>query len=81
MKLVTESATLVQADKDRTTVITTLDAHSDKIQTFLAANNFPILNKDPTNKYQTVQYILQQCNLITDKLKKCIFLVCLCNRA
>jgi hypothetical protein len=44
----------VQADKCKTTVIITLEAYSDNVHAFLAANNFPILTKDPTNKYQTL---------------------------
>ena len=37
---------------------------------FLAANNFPTLAKEPTNKHQTlIHKTLQQCNLIIDKCK------------
>jgi hypothetical protein len=68
-KLVTENATLVQADKGKTTVIITLEAYSDKVHTFLAANNFPVLTKDPTNTCHLHKKTLQHCNLIIGKHK------------
>jgi hypothetical protein len=41
-----------------------------KVHTFLAANNFLLLSKDPTVKYQKhIHKTLQQCNLIIEKQK------------
>ena len=66
-KLVTENEMPIQADKGKTTIIITLDAYSDWVHAFLAASNFPILTKDPTNKYQAlIHKTLQQSSLIID---------------
>ena len=45
-KLVTENAILVQADKGKTIIIVKSDAYSNKVHTFLAADNFILLSKD-----------------------------------
>ena len=69
-KLVTGNAMLIQADKGKTIVIITQNVYIDKVHTFLAANNFLTIPKDPTKKYQTLMHkTLQHCNLIIDKHK------------
>ena len=49
-KLITENAIVTQADKGKTIVIINLKEYSDKVHSFITANNFNTLNKDPTNK-------------------------------
>ena len=51
-KLVTENATLIQADKGKTIIIIKSDAYSNKVHTFLPANNFLLFPKNTTYKYQ-----------------------------
>jgi len=51
-KLVTENAILVHADNGKTVVIINSDEYSEKVETFLAAKKFSILDRDPTGKYQ-----------------------------
>jgi hypothetical protein len=64
-------AIIVQADKGKTLVIIFFFKYSEKAHTFLAAKNFLLLSKDPTDKYQKlVQKTLQQCKLILEKQKK-----------
>jgi len=64
-------AIIVQAEKAKTALIINSAEYSKKVHTFLAANNFLLLSKVPTDKYtKLVQKTLQQCNLIIDKRKK-----------
>jgi hypothetical protein len=64
-------AIIVQAENGKAVVIINSAEYSKKVHTFLAANNFLLLSKVPTDKYtKLVQKTLQQCNLIIDKRKK-----------
>lgn len=66
----TENAMFVQVKKGKTIVIINSDEYSKKVHTFLTDNNFHLLQKDLTSKYQKlIQKTLQQCNLIIDKQK------------
>ena len=49
-KIVTENAIFVQADKGKTIATIKSDAYANKVHTFIAANNFRWLPKDPTDK-------------------------------
>jgi hypothetical protein len=51
---VTENAIIAQADKGKTVVIIYSDEYSKKLHTLLAANNFPLLSKDPTKEYRNL---------------------------
>ena len=69
-KLVTENEIIVQADKGKTIVIINAEEYSKKVLTFITDNNFHLIQKDPTTKYQQlIHRTLQQCNLIIDKKK------------
>jgi hypothetical protein len=42
--------------------------YSEKVYSFLSANNFKTLTKDPADKFQkTIHKTMQECNLIIDK--------------
>jgi hypothetical protein len=56
-------AIIVQADKGKTVVIINFAEYSKNVHTFLAASNFLLLSKDPTDKYKKlIQKTLQQSN-------------------
>ena len=64
-KLATENAIITLADKGKTTVIIYSKEYSEKVQSFLTANNFNTLTKDPTDKFQKlIHKTLQESNLI-----------------
>jgi hypothetical protein len=64
-----ENVILIQPDKGKTVIIYSED-YSKKVHTFLMDNNFHIIQKDPTVKYQKlIQTTLQQCSLLIDKKK------------
>jgi len=70
-KLVMENAITVQSNKGKTTVIINAEEYSKKVHTFITDNNFHLIQKDPTTKYQQlIHRTLQQCNLIIDKQEK-----------
>jgi ABC-type phosphonate transport system ATPase subunit len=58
-KLATENAIITHADKGKTIVIINAEEYSQKINTFVTANNFNTLTRDPTDKYQKL--IIKQC--------------------
>jgi hypothetical protein len=61
---------LVEADKGKTIGIINSAEYTKIIHTFLTDNNFHLLHKDPTDKYQKlIQKTLQLCNLIIGKQK------------
>jgi hypothetical protein len=67
-KLTTENAIVTQADKGKTIVIIKSNDYSEKVKSFLSANNFKTLTKDPADKFQkTIRKTMQECNLIIDK--------------
>ena len=67
-KLITENAIVTQADKGKTRVIINLKEYSNKVHSFITANNFSTLNKDPTNKFQKSIYkIMKECSSVIDK--------------
>jgi len=67
-KLTTENAIITQADKGKTIVIIDSKEYAEKVQSFLIANNFSTLTKDPTNKFQKlINKTMQECNSIIDK--------------
>jgi hypothetical protein len=67
-KLATENAKITQADKGKTIIIINSKEYSDKVLSFLTANNFKTLTKDPTEKFhKLVHKTMQECNLIIDK--------------
>jgi len=67
-KLTTENAIITQADKDKTIVIINSNEYSEKVHSFLTANNFNILTKDPTEKFHNlIHKTMQKSNLIIDK--------------
>jgi uncharacterized protein YjcR len=69
-KLVTKNEIIVQADKGKTIVIINTEEYSKKVHTFVIDNNFHLIQKDPTTKYQQlIHRTLQQYNLIIDKKK------------
>jgi len=51
-KLATENAIITQADEGKTIVIIYSKEYSEKVQSFLTANNFNTLAKDPTEKFK-----------------------------
>jgi hypothetical protein len=68
LKLVTENATIVRANKGQTVVIIYSDEYSKKVHTFLTENNFRTLQNNPTDKDQKlICKMLQQCKLRIDK--------------
>jgi len=67
-KLATENAIVTQTDKGKTIVIINSKEYFKKVHSFLTANNFNTLIKDPTEKFQKLIYkTMQECNLIIDK--------------
>jgi hypothetical protein len=67
-KLMTENAIVTQADKGKTTVIIDAKEYLKKVHSFLTANNFNTLTKDPTDKFRKlINKTMQACNLIIDK--------------
>jgi hypothetical protein len=67
-KLITENAIVTQADKGKTIVIINSNKYSEKVNSFLLANNFNTLTKDPTEKFpKPMHKAMQDCNLIVDK--------------
>jgi hypothetical protein len=65
-----ENAVLVQANTGKIIVIMNSKEYAKKVRTFLTDNNFHLLQKDPTIKYQKlIQKTLQQCNLLINKKK------------
>ena len=67
-KLTTENAIITQADKDKTIVIINSNEYSEKVHSFLTANKFNILTKDPTEKFHNlIHKTMQKSNLIIDK--------------
>ena len=65
-----EKVIIVQADKRKTIVIVNAKEYPKKVHTFVMDNNFHMIQKDPTTKYQQlIHRTLQQCNLIIDKKK------------
>jgi hypothetical protein len=70
-KLITENAIITQADKGKTIVIINLKEFSDKVHSFITANNFNTLNKDPTNKFQkSIHKIMKECSSVIDKRQR-----------
>jgi len=52
----------------KTIVIINSKEYSEKVHSFLNANNFNILTKDPTEKFHTlIHKTMQESNLIIDK--------------
>jgi hypothetical protein len=47
---VTENAIIPQFEKGKTVVIIHSNKYSNKLHTFLAANNFLLISKDPSKK-------------------------------
>jgi hypothetical protein len=67
-KSATKNAIVIQADEGKTIVIINSKEYSKKVHSFLTANNFNTLTKDPTEKFQKLIYkTMQECNLIIDK--------------
>jgi hypothetical protein len=67
-KLTTENAIVTQADKGKSIVIIDSKEYSKKLHSFLIANNFNTLTKDPTDKFQKlINKTMQECNSIIDK--------------
>jgi len=50
-KLTTQNATITKANKGKTVVIINSNEYYEKVHSFLPANNFSILTKDPTEKF------------------------------
>jgi len=59
-KVATENAIITQADKEKTVVIIYSKGYSDKIQSFLTANNFNTLAKSPAEKFQKLIHKTKQ---------------------
>ena len=53
-KLTTENAIITQADTGETIVIINSKEYSEKVHSFLIANNFILLTKDPTEKFHNL---------------------------
>jgi hypothetical protein len=54
--------------KEKTIVIINSNEYSEKVKSFLLANNFNTMTKDPTDKFQkSIHKAMQDCNLIIDK--------------
>jgi hypothetical protein len=67
-KLTKEYAIITQADKGKTIMIINSKEYSEKMHSFLTANNFNIFNKDPTEKFHNlIHKTIQESNLIIDK--------------
>jgi len=67
-KLATENAINTQTKKGETIVIINSNEYSEKLHSFLNANNFNILTKDPTEKFHNlIHKTMQESNLIIDK--------------
>ena len=62
---------VTQADKGKTIVIINLKEYSDKVHSFITANNFNTLNKDPTNKFQkSIHKIVKERSSVIDKRQR-----------
>jgi ribosomal protein S8 len=58
---------ITKADKGKTIVIKYVHEYNTKVYGFIN-NNFQLLSKNPTDKYQkNITNTLKQCNQITDK--------------
>ena len=69
-KIVMENEIIVQDDKGKIIVIINAEEYSKKAHTFITDNNFHLIQKDPTTKYQQLRHrTLQQYNLIIDNKK------------
>jgi len=67
-KLATENAIITQADKDKTIVIIDSNEYSEKVHSFLTANNFNILTKDPTENFHSlIHKTMQKVTLLLTK--------------
>jgi len=67
-KLTQENAMITKADKGKTIVIIYVHEYNTKVYDFINNNNFQLLRKNPTDKYQKhIANILKQCNQIIDK--------------
>jgi hypothetical protein len=67
-KLTTENAIVTQADKGKTIVIIHSNEYSEKVNSFLLANNFNTRTKDTNEKFQkSIHKTMQDCNLIIVK--------------
>jgi hypothetical protein len=67
-KLKEENATIVKADKGKTSVIIYTEDYNRKVYDFLDNNNFQKLPKDPTTKYQKhITTNIKNCDLIIPK--------------
>jgi len=65
-----ENEIIVQDDKGKIIVIINAEEYSKKAHTFITDNNFHLIQKDPTTKYQQLRHrTLQQYNLIIDNKK------------
>jgi hypothetical protein len=51
-KLVTDNTIIVKADKRKTIVIINAEEYSKTVHMFITDNNFHMIQKDPTTKYQ-----------------------------
>jgi len=67
-KLTTENAIVTQADKGKAILIINSNEYSEKVNSFLLANNFDTLTRDLTEKFKkSIHKAMQDCNLIVDK--------------
>ena len=67
-KLTIENATITRAGKGKTVVIINSNEYSEKVHSFLNANNFNILTKNPTEKFHNlIHRTIKESNLIIDK--------------
>ena len=52
-------------------MIINLKEYSDKVHSFITANNFNKLKKDPTNKFQnSIHKIVKECSSVIDKRQR-----------
>jgi len=66
-KMTTENAIISQVDKGKTVVIINSNEYSEKVHSFLTANNFNISTKDPTEQFHNlIHKTMQESNLIID---------------
>jgi len=67
-KIKENNAIITKADKGKTLVIIYTKDYHNKIDTFLASNNFQATPKNPTNKYQKqITQTIKECNLVLNK--------------
>ena len=67
-KLITENAIITQVDKGKTVVVINQKEYSEKVHSFITANNFNTVNKDPTIKFKkAVHKIMKECSSVIDK--------------